>query len=110
MPEKSSKTHRENIYKGRTIAKQRDRDPARPSHDAQAALATMHGQASRHGSASRLLATRGSSLKCAAMQPYRTTVSSAIFHFFGSLDARGFLEPLMLLEIALEVFFSIKTQ
>jgi len=36
-------------------------------------------------------------------------VSSAVFLYFAFLDARGFLGPLIFLEIALEVFLSIKT-
>jgi len=36
--------------------------------------------------------------------------SSAVFLYFALLDTRGFLEPLIFLEIALKVFLSIKTQ
>jgi len=37
-------------------------------------------------------------------------MSSTVFFFFAFLDAQGLLGPLIFLEIALEVFFSIKTQ
>ena len=38
-----------------------------------------------------------------------TPVRSPVFLCFAILGARGFLEPLIFLEIAREVFFSIET-
>jgi len=60
-----------------------------------AARATTHGRASGAR---------------APMHPCRTPVPCAVFLCFAILDARGFLKPLMFLEIVLEVFLSIETQ
>jgi len=73
--------------------------------------ATMHGHASGEWVAMRpgttvlpgLPTVRGSCLRC-------TPVLSTVFPCLAFLDARGFLEPLIFLEIALEVFLSIETQ
>jgi len=48
-------------------------------------------------------------LGCMAVHRYRTPVCGPVFLYSVVLDARGFIEPLIFLEIAREVFFSIKT-
>jgi len=49
-------------------------------------------------------------LFCLAVHPCRTPVPCAVLLCVAILDAQGFLEPLTILKIALEVLFSIKNQ
>jgi len=57
-----------------------------------------------------LPAVQGYYLRCTTVRPCCTAVSSIVLLCFASLDALGFLESLIFLEIALEVFFFIETQ
>ena len=49
-------------------------------------------------------------LECTAVHPYRTPVPCAVFLYFAILNAQGFLEPLIFLEITFKVLFSIETR
>ena len=94
----------------------------RPCQYARDACATTHGRAYRNGVTvhprtattrpwfSGLPRVRGFCLRRTAVQPYCTVVLPAVFLCFVLVDARGFLEPLTILEITLEVFLSIKNQ
>ena len=57
-----------------------------------------------------LLPVQSFCLRCTAVQPCCTVVSSTVFLCFAFFDVQGFLEPLIFLEITLEVFLSIETQ
>jgi len=76
----------------------------------------VHGRATAHGRApGAQLAVRwcvgfcGLCLGCMAVHPCGTPVHSPVFLYFAVLGAQGFLKPLIVLEIAREVFFSIET-
>ena len=70
----------------------------------------MNDRASRHGPSTvvrlTLLAVAG---LCLGVQPCCMPVPCAVFLCFATLDGRGFLGPLIFLEIILEVFLSIET-
>ena len=70
----------------------------------------VHGRASMHGRPCASCAGFACfCLGCTAVHPCGTPVHSLVFLCFAILGAWGFLEPLIFLEIAREVFFSIKT-
>ena len=46
---------------------------------------------------------------CTTIDPYCTPVRPLFFLFFAVLGARGFLKPLIFLDMAREVFFFIET-
>jgi len=76
------------------------------------ALCATHAQPCAWRTASRPLVLpvlAASAWGCTVVHPCGTPVRSSVFLYFAILGARGFLKPLIFLEITREVFFSIET-